>query len=693
MVRIQQLLLVRISQEACRNSKNMSFENKKFYIAAYNSSRAENAASSGVLGAHRSLQFSQTDYSSEEDSPYAPALRKERALQIRRNVMASEDTAKSNLLFQKMGITSGGVSDDDDEEEVVGAPEMLVIEQEAEFNVELDATQEEIEALTGVHEEEMSAAKGEIELLSKNLAAATNYVETLTTQIQVEKAAMQNKLKSYEDQIAQTRRLLEEKNSSEQASAAEETTLKIKAELLERQVATLQASGERAEAERSILAAENAELNDKLMETLAQLANAKEHQSAANEDNAPSAEKENAQKRENALQNEVKSLQDELLVVQSALKESNEAAQAASCRASDALYWKEQALLKASTIEKEKCSADRVSDDALIEAEYLRGEISKLENEVSFAQKQSALNFAAAEVLKGQQAAEMSILTSKLHLAEAENARLVEAANEVCAMVVEESRLSGVQDAERVKLTEKLAFAQDGIANLQAERLAYKDQANAACARTALIEKDLRNQIRSLTDQLENAMQQNALKCEQSAAFKKEIELLKENLATIKSEACATAASHYLVLSEANKRTKEAGSRFEMLEKQQTAAMVIPTQPAPFSPLGGGSARCGLVERKRTEYTDIDLESGGFVRCESDISHDGDERGPLTALALQFGAWERAVNAARFGDSATFAARLMLKRHQNAAWALGTLYLLALHVFFVTGRMGCAICM
>ncbi|KAG7667549.1 hypothetical protein Ndes2526B_g07496 [Nannochloris sp. 'desiccata'] len=668
----------------------MSFHNKKFYIAAYNSSGAGNAASSRVLGgdrdAKRSLHFTKADYSSEEDSPYAPAVRKARALELRRNVMAAEETAKSNSLFQKMGITGGGDSDDDDEEEeVVVVPEMLAIEEEAAFTLQVNITREEFEAMAATHEQEMSTAKGETELLSKKLAAATNYTETLTTQIQAERAAMEDKLKKYGAQVAESRRLLEEKNVSEQASAADEG-LKIKVELLERQVATLQASGERAEAERSVLAAENAELNDRLSETLAQVVNTKEHQIA--------------QKREQALRKEVKGLQDELSVVQSALKASNEAAQAASRRATDALYREKQALLKASTTEEEKCSADRVADDALVEAEYLRGEISRLENEVSIAQEQSARKFAAAEVLKAQQAAEMSILTSKLQLAESENARLIEEsivheeqAREIHAMVVEESRLSAVQDVEKVKLTEKLAFAQGGIANLQAQKMAYKEQADAACARTADIEEHLSNQVRSLTEQLETAMQQNAVhvECEQSAAFQKEVEFLKENLAKLESEASTTAAAHSFVISEANNRIKDAEARCEMLEKQQTAAMLMPMQ-APLSPLalGGGSSRCGLVERKRTEYSNIDLESGGLVSYESDSSHDGEERGPFTALVLRFGAWERAVNAARLGDSATLSVRLMLRRQQIAARALGALYLLVLHVVLVTGRMGCA---
>jgi len=669
----------------------MSFQNKNFYIAAYNSSGARDAASGvlraqDALNAKRSMHFSKVDYSSEEDSPYVPVVQKARASQCRRNIVAAEETTKNNLL-KKMGITTGG--DSDDEEEVVVEPEMLVVEHESEFTLNADSKNEEVEVMAAVHEE-MTTAEGESELLS--------YDAETPTQIQLEMVAMENKLKNYEKQIAQSRRLLEEKNRSEQVSAAEETTLKIKAELLERQVLTLQASGERAEAERSILAAENEELNDTLTETLAQLANAKKHQiaqSAANEDNAASAAIEIAQRREKALRNEVKSLENELSVVQGALKASNEAAQAASCRAADALYREKQALLKASTIEEERGSADRVTDDALIEAEYLRGEIAKLENEVSIAQEQSAINFAAAEVLKAQQAAEMSILTSNLQLAESEIARLVEdakmheeQAREIYAMVVEESRLSAVQDAEKVTSTEKLAFVMGGIASLQAERGAYKQQANAACARTALIEKGSRNQMRSLTEQLEYAMQQIAVECEQSAALQKEIELLKKKLAKMESEASTTAATHSLVISEAKRRIEEAEVRCEMLEKQQTAGMELPTEQALLSPLGGRT--CGLVERKRTEFSNIDLESGGIASYESDSSHEGEERGPLTALALRFGAWERAVIAARFGDRATLAARLMLRRQQNAARVLGALYLLALHVLFLTGSMGCA---
>ncbi len=620
----------------------MSYHNKNFYIAAYNSSGAGEAASSGALGgardAKRSLAFN--GYSSEEDSPYAPDIRKARALERRRNVMASEETAKSNLLFAKMGITTGGGDSDDDDDEVeeaVEVPEMPLIEEEKAQSIVVVADTHKIEEIIAAHGEELSVAKEETELVSAKLAAAAQETEVLQTQIHVyhaEKAVMEDKLKKYEDQIAQNRRVVEDKLSFEQASAADVATLKTKSELLERQVATLQASGERAEAERSILAAENAELNDKLRETLAQLASTKEQKVDANNSAASSAlstAMELALKREETLRSELKSLHDELSVVENALKASNEAAQAASLRATEALTREEQALLKASTAEEEKRNADKVADEALVEAEYLRGEISKLESEVFRTKEQSEANIAATE--------------------------------------------------------EQLTFALVDVVNLQAENRSYKEQIDAACAHTVAIETELGNKVRSLTEQIHTLMLQNEVAMAQ--AQEEQVDTLKEKLAKMESEASKTASSHSVALFEANTRAQNAEARCAALEKQQAEARV-PLALALHSPKVASGY--GLIERKRTEFTTIDLETGGIPNYESDSSHYGEERGPLTAFALRFGAVENLVQAAKAGDNSTFGARMLLKRQQSAIRMLIVVYLLALHVSLViTWRMGCAI--
>jgi hypothetical protein len=519
--------------------------NDNFYIAAYNSS-----AAGAARDAKRSLAFS--GYSSEEESPYAPAIRKARALERRHNVMAAEETVKSNLLFQRMGISTArdGDSDDDDEEKeeqekvfVVGKPVMpTVIEQQIEEDLS----------------RKLAAAKEENELLTKRLQA-----------FQAEKAGIEDKLKRYQDQVTQLKRVLDEKTSAEQSSAAEVTTLRTKTELLERQVATLQASGERAEAERGLLAAENTELTDKLRETVSQLAKSKADKSTDSA-SAVSAAMELAQKREERLQSEMKNLQEELAVVQNALKASNEAAEAASRRANAALVLEAQAQERSSAFEQEKMNADRVADEAFVEAEYLRGEISKLEREVAVIKEHSATAIATAD--------------------------------------------------------EQLASALVDTVNAQAEKTTLKQQS----ALNAAVEKELRSQIQSLTDKME-------------------------------------------------------------IMKQQSLMVVVPTIQYSLSPVGGGGgvsgggSRCGLFERKRPEFSNIDLESG--ENYESDSSHDGEERGPLTALALRFGASEPTVNVAKSTDRATLSTRKMLQRQQRAVLVLGALYLLALHVLLVTGRM------
>ena len=682
--------------------------NKDFYIAAYNSGVAGNAGAFGrdAADTKRSLQFSRADYSSEEDSPYAPAMRKARALERRRNGMASEEVAKSNLLFQKMGITRGGDdSDDDDEEEdeVVATATMQAVEEQAEQ--QLDVPQiapsvNEIEALKAFHQEELSAAKHEVAVLSKQLAAAVVDTETISTEFQVFQAKqveMEDMVRTYEDQIAHSKRLLEDKSSFEQTSVTEVTVLKTKTELLERQVATLQASGERAEAERSTLAAENAELNDKLKETLGVLANTKQSTQAAN-DSSNLAAKQLAQQREEALRTELRNLQEELAIVQNALMASNEAVEAATQRATEALKREEEARQNAATAEEERHRADKVADEALVEAEYLRGEVAKLENKVSIAltDKAAAVE-AAAAVVKAQHATEFSRLVSKLQLVESEKARLLEEselhekqAREIHTMVVEEARLSALQEAE--------------IAKLQADKASFKEQAETACARNAALEaqlmttqQELDTQISDLIGKMNLVQQQHDVASQKSASSAsqhvEEIEMLKQKLVTMESEASETAAAHALVVFEANKRIKDAETRCEMVEKQNAAATRALPLPVDERNFVGGAAggRSNLVERKRSEFSDVDLEAGGTTTYDSDSSHDGEERGPLTALALRFGAWELAVNTAKRGDRATFAARSLLHRQQNAVRVLSAVYLLVLHVLILTGRMCSAI--
>lgn len=357
------------------------------------------------------------DGTSEEDSPYVPSFRKPRAV----HTLTREETAWSNVLFEKMGICGEDMDDDDDSEDSEedkdepSATKMSIIDNTAAMPMPSISEAVDEKAIV-LLEAELSAAKEETAAISALLEISSK-----------QKALLEEKLRHAEEECQQIRQTLDDK-ALELTTAGTGTgghpDVAIKIELLNRQVSQLQASGERAEAARGVLAAQNAELKDQLCHLEAQLVVAKALAAAATQFTDTGGE--NAQEIEE-LKNSILQLKKELVGMQTAVHAADKTAIAAEARAANAMVREQDAQKRLSDAQGERKVVEQAYTDAVhaaeqveLEAAQLRTEISELQGEVSGLQGEILRLQNAADSSAAAHGAEIAVLKARLNATEAE---------------------------------------------------------------------------------------------------------------------------------------------------------------------------------------------------------------------------------------------------------------------------------
>ena len=309
------------------------------------------------------------DATSGEDSPYVPSFRKPRAMQT----LTRAETAWSNILFEKMGICREDMDDSDETEE-----EYTTLQQPKEKSAKMTI----IDNTAAMQMVPINEVGDEQAVFLAELTAAKEEAAAVTALLSVsnrQKAMLEEKLRHSEEECQEIRKVLEEKAAALTTAASAQPSVPIKIELLERQVAQLQASGERAEAERGALAAQNDKLRDEVCRLESQLVVSKALAAAATQ----YSDADNNIKQLEKVQSEVLRLKKELVGSHSAAQNAIDAAKVAESRASDAVCREQAAQTELSTVQKAKEIAERGCNDAIHSREQLKVESTQLRTEMT----------------------------------------------------------------------------------------------------------------------------------------------------------------------------------------------------------------------------------------------------------------------------------------------------------------------
>lgn len=244
---------------------------------------------------------------------------------------AREEKNKSDILFTKMGISTTRFDiddDDDDDDDGVGSRAETHIAPGNQTQESIDTTQE-----NGENKEEENYIGGYPTVLRPKNDATINTAPGLSAQRQ---------------------------NSENIAPSL------VEVELLHRQVSMLSASGERAEAERVALMAENERLQDQLRQALDERKMAeKDAQQARDDFNSVSKE---MKRRDGVLREEIERLNADFSVTRHALEASDTAAKMVNDRAHHAVSGQQKA-------EEARLEAQNTAAEALRTVEQLRRQL------------------------------------------------------------------------------------------------------------------------------------------------------------------------------------------------------------------------------------------------------------------------------------------------------------------------------